>query len=55
MKRLALLLMLLSIPAAAAGPFLFAYFRDNGQTGVFFALSEDGDRFASEMESVTAD
>jgi hypothetical protein len=45
MKRLLPLLVLLAIPAAATGPFLFAYFRDNGQTGVFFALSEDGDKW----------
>ncbi|HEV8146053.1 MAG TPA: family 43 glycosylhydrolase [Bryobacteraceae bacterium] len=28
--------------ASAADPVLFAYFRDNGQTGVYFALSDDG-------------
>jgi hypothetical protein len=46
MKRLTLLLILLSSTAAAAGPCLFAFFRDNGQTGVYFALSEDGYHWA---------
>lgn len=33
---------LLAIPALAGDWFLFASFRSNGETGVFFALSQDG-------------
>jgi len=37
-----LLAVLLAAHANAADPLLFTSFRSNGETGVFFALSEDG-------------
>jgi hypothetical protein len=40
-KRLAAIL-LLALPLVAAEHYLFTSFRRNGETGIFFALSDDG-------------
>ncbi|HBY63167.1 MAG TPA: glycosyl hydrolase, partial [Solibacterales bacterium] len=40
--RIAAAALLLSFTAAAADRYLFTSFRKNGETGVYFALSEDG-------------
>jgi hypothetical protein len=40
--RRAVLLLTLAIPLAASDWYLFASFRGNGETGVYFALSRDG-------------
>src|SRR5437660_8789297 len=36
------LFLLLAAQAAAADAYLFAYFKDSGKSGVFYALSKDG-------------
>jgi hypothetical protein len=47
LSRLVLLAAILSASLHAADKYLFAYFMNNGETGVYFALSDDGYKYRS--------